>query len=167
MLLVLRNRSNNYELKSISELFLLFKSNKYLSYFLVIYLFSSMGIPPLLGFFNKLFILLNLMQFNMYLYVFIIVLLSCISVLYNLRLIKVMYFDFKKRKGIMVRSGDDPLVPFSTRPVAPASPAQIAAAPAWADPTPSPGFVEPIVQWGVQKGETEALRWLAHVAFGC
>jgi NADH-quinone oxidoreductase subunit N len=51
-----------------------------------------MGIPPMLGFFSKLFILLNLIELKMYFFALFLIILNSIGVIYYLRFIKVMYF---------------------------------------------------------------------------
>jgi len=50
-----------------------------------------MGIPPMLGFFGKLFILLNIIELKMYFFAIFLILMSSLGVIYYLRLIKVMY----------------------------------------------------------------------------
>jgi len=91
LLLSFRNQSNFIKLKEIGDLVLLFKSNKYLSIIFFIFLFSAMGIPPMLGFFGKLFILLNIIELKMYFFAIFLILMSSLGVIYYLRLIKVMY----------------------------------------------------------------------------
>jgi NADH-quinone oxidoreductase subunit N len=51
-----------------------------------------MGIPPMLGFFSKLFILLNLIELKMYFFAVFLIVLNSIGVIYYLRFIKIMYF---------------------------------------------------------------------------
>jgi NADH-quinone oxidoreductase subunit N len=51
------------------------------------------GIPPLIGFFSKIFILLPGLQNNMYSLTIFAVLMSCIACFYYIRIIKTMYFD--------------------------------------------------------------------------
>ena len=91
LLLIYRNRSNLIKFKDISELFLLFNSNKYLSIIFFIFLFSAVGVPPMLGFFNKLFLYLNIIQLKMYLFSIFLIILGCIGIIYYLRLIKIMF----------------------------------------------------------------------------
>ena len=52
-----------------------------------------MGIPPMIGFFSKLFILLNIIELKMYFFALFIIVFNSIGVIYYLRLIKVMYFS--------------------------------------------------------------------------
>jgi NADH:ubiquinone oxidoreductase subunit 2 (subunit N) len=64
-----------------------------MSIILFIFLFSAMGIPPMLGFFSKLFILLNVIELKMYFFAIFLIILNSIGVIYYLRFIKVMYFS--------------------------------------------------------------------------
>nr|YP_009541996.1 NADH dehydrogenase subunit 2 [Neogoniolithon spectabile]AYR06666.1 NADH dehydrogenase subunit 2 [Neogoniolithon spectabile] len=75
------------ELKSISIL------NPILAISLTIILFSMAGIPPLAGFFAKLFILIPGVQSNSYFLVIIAVLMSCLSSFYYIRIIQILYFS--------------------------------------------------------------------------
>lgn len=52
-----------------------------------------MGIPPMIGFFSKLFILLNIIELKMYFFALFIIIFNSIGVIYYLRLIKVMFFS--------------------------------------------------------------------------
>jgi len=92
LLLSFRNKSNLIKFKEIGDIVLLFNSNKYVSIIFSILLFSAMGIPPMLGFFSKLFILLNLIELKMYFFAVFLIILNSIGVIYYLRFIKVMYF---------------------------------------------------------------------------
>jgi NADH:ubiquinone oxidoreductase subunit 2 (subunit N) len=90
MLLIFRNKSNYYKFKDVTDLFLLYNSNKYLYFFFVILLFSAMGIPPLLGFFSKLYLLLNLIELKMFFMALFIILFNSIGIIYFLRLVVMM-----------------------------------------------------------------------------
>ena len=85
------------KLKEIGDIVLLFNSNKYISIIFFIFLFSAMGIPPMLGFFSKLFILLNIIELKMYFFAIFIIILSSIGVIYYLRFIKIMYFSVSNK----------------------------------------------------------------------
>lgn len=50
-----------------------------------------MGIPPMLGFFSKLFVLLNIIELKMYFFSLFLIIFNSISVIYYLRLIKIMF----------------------------------------------------------------------------
>jgi len=92
-ILITLRKTNFIEIKTIFDLNSLIKHNKILSIFLSLNLFSIAGIPPLMGFFSKMFIL-NVLIFNeMFFITFIILLLSVISVFYYIRLIKILFFS--------------------------------------------------------------------------
>jgi NADH-quinone oxidoreductase subunit N len=60
---------------------------------LAIFMFSMAGIPPLAGFFGKLYIFLAAIESGLYTLAIIGVLASVIGSYYYLRIIKIMYFD--------------------------------------------------------------------------
>ena len=100
-LLTVRNKSTNTAFKDIRELLLLYNSDKFLCFYFCIVLFSAMGVPPLLGFFSKLYLFLNLIDLKMYIFVIYIIFLNGLTNFYYLRLIQVM-FTFKTNKYIFV-----------------------------------------------------------------
>lgn len=100
-LLIFRNRSNFFKFKDIFELFLLFKSNNKYALFFSIILFSAIGIPPLLGFFGKFYIFLNILKLKLYIFSFFLIILSSIGVYYYLRIFKIMY-SFNTNKMIFL-----------------------------------------------------------------
>ena len=106
LLLSFRSRSNKVKLKEIGEIILLFNSNKYISIIFFIFLFSSMGIPPMIGFFSKLFILLNIIELKMYFFALFLIIFSSIGVIYYLRLIKMMYASIQNKFLFLVDLGD-------------------------------------------------------------
>lgn len=91
MILTFRNRSNEYKFKDIKDLVFLFNSNKYLSIFFFIFLFSGMGIPPMIGFFSKLYIFLNIIDLKMYFFMLYLIIINGIGAIYYLRIIKLMF----------------------------------------------------------------------------
>ena len=60
---------------------------------LAIFMFSMAGIPPLAGFFGKLYIFLAAVEAGLYTLAIIGVLTSVVGAFYYIRIIKVMYFD--------------------------------------------------------------------------
>lgn len=92
-ILIALRKQNWLEIKTIFDLNVLSKNNKILSVFLALNLFSIAGIPPLMGFFSKLFILNVLILNEFFFSTFIILILSVISVFYYIRLIKILFFD--------------------------------------------------------------------------
>ncbi len=67
---------------------------------MAIMMFSMAGIPPLAGFFSKLFIFQAAIDAGLYGLVIMGVLTSVISAFYYLRIIKIMYFDAAPDEGI-------------------------------------------------------------------
>jgi len=92
-ILIALRKHNWLEIKTIFDLSVLSKNNKILSVFLALNLFSIAGIPPLMGFFSKLFILNVLILNEFFFSTFIILILSVIGVFYYIRLIKILFFD--------------------------------------------------------------------------
>jgi NADH-quinone oxidoreductase subunit N len=60
---------------------------------LAVFMFSMAGIPPLSGFFGKLYVFLAAVQGGMWTLAIIGVLTSVVGAFYYLSIIKVMYFD--------------------------------------------------------------------------
>ncbi|MEI8394615.1 MAG: NADH-quinone oxidoreductase subunit NuoN [Rhodospirillaceae bacterium] len=60
---------------------------------MAIFMFSMAGVPPMAGFFGKLYVFLAAIQAHLYVMAIIGVLCSVISAFYYLRIIKLMYFD--------------------------------------------------------------------------
>jgi NADH-ubiquinone oxidoreductase chain 2 len=83
--------SSGTDIKYITELKGLFFNNPLLSLSLSICLFSMAGVPPLLGFFSKQFVLYSAMQSEYYFIGIIAIILSVISASYYLKIIKVLH----------------------------------------------------------------------------
>lgn len=79
--------------EQISDLSGLSKTNPMLALALGIFMFSMAGIPPLAGFFGKLYVFLAAVESGLYVLAVVGVLTSVISAFYYLRIVKVMYFD--------------------------------------------------------------------------
>ena len=92
ILLTLRKVNNNLKLKKINEFIILFKSNPLLAINFCLVLFSIAGIPPLVGFYSKLYIFISAIKSEIYLVALIASLFSVIACLYYIRLIKLMFF---------------------------------------------------------------------------
>jgi proton-translocating NADH-quinone oxidoreductase chain N len=86
----------------LSSLSNLFNTNKIWSLSFLFIFFSISGIPPLLGFLSKIFILLSLIEGGQILTSIILVVISTISVFYYIRIIKIVFFEilFSKQKKI-------------------------------------------------------------------
>ena len=90
---ILSMRRGGRALEQIYELGGLGKTHPGMAAALTVMMFSMAGIPPLAGFFGKLYIFLAAVQAEMYVVAVIGVLTSVVSAYYYLRIIKVMYFD--------------------------------------------------------------------------
>ena len=89
------------DIKYISELKGQFFSNPLLSLSLTICLFSMAGIPPLLGFFSKQFVLYSAVQSGYYFMSIIGIIVSIISASYYIKIIRVLHTE-------PLRSGETP-----------------------------------------------------------
>ena len=95
---LLMMRRNNEYYENIEDLSGLSKNHPLLSLSLLIILFSLAGIPPLAGFFAKLYIFKSVIEQSMYFLAIVGLLSTVIAAFYYLRLIKIMYFDEEKEK---------------------------------------------------------------------
>lgn len=84
---------NNSPIQLISQLKGYFSINPILALFLVITLFSFVGLPPLVGFFAKQMVLTTGLDNNKTILVLVGVLTSVIGAVYYLTVIKTIYFD--------------------------------------------------------------------------
>nr|WDA66152.1 NADH dehydrogenase subunit 2 [Lithothamnion corallioides] len=82
----------DYQIRYLSEVTNLSKTNPLLAISLTLILFSMAGIPPLSGFFAKVFILLVGVQSSAYSLVFFSIVMSSIACFYYIRTIQIMYF---------------------------------------------------------------------------
>jgi NADH-ubiquinone oxidoreductase chain 2 len=86
------NIINKYSpIQNIHQLHGLFYSNPSLSIFFAITLFSLAGIPPLVGFFGKYFVINTALLNGNYLFSIVIVITSVISAVYYLKIIKTLF----------------------------------------------------------------------------
>jgi NADH-quinone oxidoreductase subunit N len=91
-LLVVRKVDNNLKIKKINELVILFKSHPFLAWNFCFILFSIAGIPPLLGFYSKLYIFIAALKYGYYIVAIIAAVFSVIACAYYIRLIRLLYF---------------------------------------------------------------------------
>jgi NADH-quinone oxidoreductase subunit N len=80
-------------LEQISDLSGLARTDPGLALAMAVFMFSMAGIPPLSGFFGKLYVFLAAVQTGMWGLAIIGVLTSVVGAYYYLRVVKVMYFD--------------------------------------------------------------------------
>ncbi|WP_404378907.1 NADH-quinone oxidoreductase subunit NuoN [Caenispirillum salinarum] len=90
---ILSMRFKGRATEQISDLSGLSKTHPVMALWLAIFMFSMAGIPPLAGFFGKLYVFLAAVQAELYGLAVIGVLTSVVAAFYYLRIIKVMYFD--------------------------------------------------------------------------
>jgi|APTNR8051073442_1049403.scaffolds.fasta_scaffold09666_3 NADH-quinone oxidoreductase subunit N len=90
-ILCMRRREQMVE--GIDDLAGLSRTNPMMALALAIFMFSMAGIPPLAGFFGKLYIFLAAMDAQYYTLAILGVLSSVVAAFYYLRIVKVMYFD--------------------------------------------------------------------------
>ena len=91
-------KRNNQYFEKIEDLSGLSKNHPMLSLSLLVILFSLAGIPPLAGFFAKLYIFKAVIEQSMYFLAIVGLLSTVIAAFYYLRIIKVIYFDQEKEK---------------------------------------------------------------------
>ncbi len=90
---ILAMRKDDRMVEDIFNLAGLGKSHPLLAAAMTIFMFSMAGIPPMAGFFGKLYIFLAAIQNELYTLAIIGVLTSVIAAFYYLRIIRIMYFD--------------------------------------------------------------------------
>ncbi len=90
---ILCMRVNGRAVEGIRDLAGLSKTNPMMALVLAIFMFSMAGIPPLAGFFGKLFVFQAALEAELYTLAVIGVLTSVVAAFYYLRIIKLMYFD--------------------------------------------------------------------------
>ena len=95
--LLMMKRNNEYY-EDIDDLSGLSKNHPLLSLSLLIILFSLAGIPPMAGFFAKLYIFKTVIEQSMYFLAIVGLLSTVIASFYYLRIIKIIYFDKEKEK---------------------------------------------------------------------
>jgi len=93
-ILFLIRSDNSLAFNNLRDLIILKKANPVLAIFYALMALAFAGVPPLLGFFSKLFIILSALSFSAYLLVFILLAFSLLSSFYYLRLVKMLYFSF-------------------------------------------------------------------------
>jgi NADH-quinone oxidoreductase subunit N len=90
---IIAMRRRGLALEKISDLSGLGRTDPGLALAMAVFMFSMAGIPPLSGFFGKLYVFLAAVQTGMWTLAIIGVLTSVVGAFYYLRIVKVMYFD--------------------------------------------------------------------------
>jgi NADH-quinone oxidoreductase subunit N len=90
---VLAMRRKGLQVETISDLAGLGRTNKGLAFVLSMLMFSLAGIPPLAGFFGKLFVFMAAVKAGLWVLAVLGVLASVVGAFYYLRIVKTIYFD--------------------------------------------------------------------------
>lgn len=99
ILLSIRSQKCLSKIKYVDDLAGLFVSNPQLAFSFAVVMFSMCGIPPLAGFFSKMFVFISAINMGMYFLAIVGVMTSVIASFYYLRMIKLMFFDSSTRVG--------------------------------------------------------------------
>ena len=97
-ILISVQRGKNYKrLEYLTDLLYLNDFSPVISMIFAIVLFSMAGVPPLLGFWSKFYVLSTIIDQGMFYIALAVILLSSISAFYYIRLIKVIFFEKTKK----------------------------------------------------------------------
>jgi NADH-quinone oxidoreductase subunit N len=93
IIISLRQRTDYVRIKYLRELFSMGKINTYIAFTLVTVLFSMAGIPPLAGFFSKLYVFNAAINANLNILAVIAIFASVLAAVYYIYIIRIMYFE--------------------------------------------------------------------------
>lgn len=93
LILTALRRITGENVQTLSQLRTVSRANPYLAIFLAANMFSLAGIPPLAGFFSKLFLLKALLEADLIYVSIIVVFLSVLAAVYYIRVVRFLYFD--------------------------------------------------------------------------
>ncbi|WP_206378288.1 NADH-quinone oxidoreductase subunit NuoN [Sneathiella limimaris] len=91
--IILSMRQKEGMVEDISELAGLGKSNPFMAFVLMVFMFSLAGIPPLAGFFGKFYVFVAAIDAGLYPLAIIGLVTSVVGAFYYIRIVKIMYFD--------------------------------------------------------------------------
>jgi len=90
---ILSMRRQGLLVEGINDLAGLARNHPMMAAAMAIFMFSMAGIPPLAGFFGKLYVFMAAVNEGLYVLAIIGVLTSVVGAYYYLRIVKIMYFD--------------------------------------------------------------------------
>ncbi|MGZ0187021.1 MAG: NADH-quinone oxidoreductase subunit NuoN [Alphaproteobacteria bacterium] len=90
---ILSMQRDGHPVENIDDLAGASRTHPFMAAALTVVLFSMAGIPPLAGFFGKLYVLTAAVESGLFVLAVVGVLASVVSCFYYIRLIKIMYFD--------------------------------------------------------------------------
>lgn len=96
VLLMLRKHNDDSDVDELSELKGLGRSHPWLSFIMLLLMFSMAGMPLTVGFYAKLYVLQSLVYNDFMWLAILAVVMSIVGAFYYLRVIKYMYFDDQK-----------------------------------------------------------------------
>jgi NADH-quinone oxidoreductase subunit N len=96
-------RRNGRALEGVDDLAGLGRTDPQMALWMAVFMFSMAGIPPLAGFFGKLYVFLAAVQAGYWWLAFIGIATSVVASYYYLRIVKVMYFDASSEGALDAR----------------------------------------------------------------
>ena len=90
---ILCMRQKNRMVEDIADLAGMSRTHPVMAVALAVFMFSMAGIPPLAGFFGKLYVFLAAIESGLYVLAVIGLVTSVVSAFYYLRIVKIMFFD--------------------------------------------------------------------------
>ena len=105
---ILSMRHQGKMVEDLSHFAGLSRTHPLLALVMAVFMFSMAGIPPLAGFFGKLYVFLAAVQAHLYILAVIGVMTSVIAAFYYLRIVKLMYFD--DAPTAVIDRQDDPAI---------------------------------------------------------
>jgi len=93
LLLMIRKNENLKKIKYIEDLTIVAKTNPFIGICFAITFFSIAGVPPLAGFFSKMFLFFSAISQSAYFLSVIGILTSVVSCFYYIRIVQVTYFE--------------------------------------------------------------------------
>jgi NADH-quinone oxidoreductase subunit N len=99
IILSLRRQSDGGSVRLLGSLHEVYRSNGMVGMWLCLLLFSMAGIPPLAGFYSKLYVFFVMIKEELFFVSIIAVFLSVLGAVYYLRLIRILFFNASRKWG--------------------------------------------------------------------